>query len=74
MAVDTSPDFVVAIAYCLAYDHLRRAPNRDSLQRLRGGAEPRTDEEHLFSNLLRLPSKLKSISVTCSISRSKQSI
>jgi hypothetical protein len=41
MAVDTSPDFVMAIIYCLAYDHLEGPPIRDTLQRLRGGAEPR---------------------------------
>ena len=52
MAVEISPDFVVAIAYCLAYDHLERAPNRDTLQLLRGGAEPRTDEESWLAQTL----------------------
>jgi CRISPR-associated protein Cmr2 len=54
MAVDTSPDFVTAITYCLAYDHLERTPNRDTLQRLRGGAEPRTDEENWLAQTLAL--------------------
>ena len=54
MAVDTSPDFVMAITYCLAYDHLERTPNRDTLQRLRGGAEPRTDEENWLAKTLAL--------------------
>ena len=52
MAIDTSPDFVVAIAYCMAYDHLGRAPNRDTLQRLRGGTEPRMDDEHWLAQTL----------------------
>src|SRR5262245_12108415 len=54
MTADTSPDFVIAIAYCLAYDHLGRASNRDTLQRLRGGAEPRTDEENWLAQTLAL--------------------
>jgi CRISPR-associated protein Cmr2 len=58
MAVDTSPDFVVAIAYCLAYDHLGRAPNRDTLHRLRGGVEPYSDEERWLAQTLALAQNL----------------
>jgi CRISPR-associated protein Cmr2 len=58
LAVDTSPDFVVAIAYCLAYDHLGRAPNRDTLHRLQGGVEPRSDEERWLAQTLALAQNL----------------
>lgn len=43
-AVNTSPAFVGAITYCLAYDHWRQSPHSETLGRLLGGEEPRTDE------------------------------
>lgn len=52
MAAGTLPDFVLAVAYCLAYDRLKRPPDREVLRRLRDGREPQTDEERLLAQML----------------------
>ncbi|MBI4523629.1 MAG: hypothetical protein HY695_07440 [Deltaproteobacteria bacterium] len=52
MTVDTPPDFVFAVAYCLAYDRLKRPPDRGALRRLRDRGQPQTDEERLFAEML----------------------
>jgi hypothetical protein len=48
VAMDSSSDFTMAIAYCLAYDRWGQALDLGTVRRLRGGEEPRTDEERLL--------------------------
>ena len=52
MVEGTPPDFAVAIAYCLAYDHWGQALDRQVVSRLRAGEEPQTDEERLLGQML----------------------
>ena len=54
VAMDSSSDFIMAIAYCLAYDRWGEAPDLGTVRRLRGGEEPRTDEERLLGQMLDL--------------------
>jgi CRISPR-associated protein Cmr2 len=53
MTEDT-PYFATAIAYCLAYDHWGKAPDREVLSRLLAGQEPRTNENLLLKQMLDL--------------------
>ena len=52
--MNTSPAFVGAITYCLAYDHWRQSPNSETLGRLLGGELPRTDDERLLNQMIQL--------------------
>lgn len=54
MTVDTPPDFVRALAYCLAYDRWQKPVDLTMLDRLLGGAEFHTEEEQLLDQMIQL--------------------
>jgi CRISPR-associated protein Cmr2 len=52
--VDTSPDFVRSLVYCLAYDHWGQPPDWEVVHRLRHAGEPSTEGERLLMHMIEI--------------------